>query len=445
MSGLEEPGDATRFLAKWVVTCDPQFSLFESGAVDVSGDRITWVGRAEDAPRVAVKTVECEGLLMPGLVNTHAHSPMTLLRGVGEGLPVDRWLSEAIWPREAHLTVDDIYWGMLLACDELLRCGVTTSCETYFHDEHVVDAALAAGLRCVVTPGIVHLQDAGDSWTWQYLLEKAQGLYSEAHGRGGLVSIGFGPHSAYTLPPEALSAIAKAALEVDALVHIHVAESLHEGAPIRAAHGISVPRLLARLGLLDARVLAAHCVWLSDDDMDLFAQHDVAVAHCPQSNAKLGSGIARLVDMRSRGLRVGLGTDGPASNNDLDLWEEMRLAPMLARAVGRDATLMKAEDALTLATRGGAEALSLDVGQLASGCLADLVHLDMEDARLVPVLDESDLVSHLLWSSSSRLVRDVWVGGRQVVRDGTCLTVDDAEARAQVQQRALRIAESVSA
>lgn len=379
---------------------------------------------------------------MPGLVNTHGHSPMTLLRGVGEGLPLDRWLSEAIWPREAHLVEDDVYWGMLLACDELLHCGVTTSCELYFHNQKLIEAVVQAGLRCVVTPGILDLPKAGPEGTWQKMLERAVALRSEAEGTAGLVTVGLGPHSAYALPPEALEAVASAAADSGALVATHVAETQEEGMRIAQAHGCTAPQLLERLGVLESPVIAAHCVWLTEEDMEIFARRRVAVAHCPQSNAKLGSGIAPLTRMLAKGLRVGLGTDGPASNNDLDLWEEMRLAPMLARAVSRDATAVRADQALALATREGAAALGLETGQLAPGFLADMIHVDIDDARFVPVLDAQDLVSHLAWASTSSQVTDVWVGGRQVVAQGACLTLDSANAREQVQIRARRIADA---
>jgi 5-methylthioadenosine/S-adenosylhomocysteine deaminase len=430
-------------VAEVVVTCDAAFSVFRPGVVDISGDRITWVGSVRTAPPAPDRVVRLNGLLMPGLVNCHSHSPMTLLRGVGEGLPLERWLREAIWPREANLTAEDVYWGMALACDELLRCGVTTSCETYFHNPSVVDAVVDAGMRCLVTPGIIDLPEGGPDWSWQHLLSSAVELHANASGRGGLVEVGFGPHAAYSLPPEALTEIAAKAQERSALVHVHVAETAHEVRAIEEQHGCRVPELLFRLGVLEARVLAAHSVWLDDGDIEMYRRHDVAVAHCPQSNAKLGSGIARLGDMLAADLRVGLGTDGPASNNDLDLWEEMRLAPLLARATSGDATLISAPQAISLATRCGADALGIPTGALETGRLADLVHLDLDDARFTPVVDQDDLVSHLLWSSSSRLVTDVWVGGRQVVHDGRCLTVDDAEARRQVQHRAERLAGAV--
>ncbi len=432
---------AVRLVAAAVVPMEPPGQVYRPGVVDLAGDRITWVGPAGAAPPHHGPQLQLSGLLLPGLVNCHAHSPMTLLRGVGEGLPLHDWLRKAIWPREAHLTPDDVYWGMTLACDELLRCGVTTSCESYFHDRRVVDAAVDAGLRCVVTPGIL---DPAGSGAWRRLLDIAVALHGEAHGRAGLIEIGFGPHAAYSLPLEALATTAHLAAEVDALVTLHVAETAAEGAALEAEHGMTVPALLASAGILDGRVLAAHGVWLTDDDVALFARHDVAVAHCPQSNAKLGSGVARLPHLLRSGIRVGLGTDGPASNNDLDVWEELRLAPLLARAVAGDAGALGAADALALATRGGGRALGLPVGCLHPGYLADLIHVRLDDSRFVPVLDDADLVSHLVWSGCSALVEDVWVGGRQVVRAGVCTTVDGRRARHEVQRRAERLAGAVA-
>ena len=251
--------------------------------------------------------------------------------------------------------------------------------------------------------------------------------------------MGFAPHAAYTVPAEGLAAIAAAAAARDALVHIHVAETAGEGDGVRAEHGCSVPELLERLGVLEARVLAAHSVWLSASDLDLYSAHDVAVAHCPASNAKLGSGVAPLAEFLARGLRVGLGTDGPASNDDLDLFEELRLAPMLARATAADPTVVTTAQALRLATRGGAEALGLDTGALSAGALADVIRLDLDHTRFSPVGGPSELVAQLVWSASSALVTDVWVGGRRVVADRRCLTVDRATVGHEVQARARRI------
>ncbi len=434
------PAATLRLQAGAVVTGDAAGTIWRPGVVDLAGDRIVHVGPAAGAPEHRGRARSLPGLLMPGLVNTHGHTPMTLLRGVGEGLPLDRWLRHAIWPREAHLTPDDVFWGMTLGCGEMLRCGVTASCETYFHDSAVVDAAVAAGMRCLVTPGILDVPDAGPGRGWRAMLDAAAALHAEADGRAGLIRVGLGPHAAYTLPLPALAAAGELARQLGTVLTIHLAETRAEDRALQEEHGVTVPALLDRLGVLDARVVAAHAVWLTDADIELLAERGVAVAHCPQSNAKLGSGIARLADLLRAGVTVGLGTDGPASNNDLDLWEELRLAPLLARARDADASAVGAVQALALATRGGAEALGLDAGVLAPGMLADVVHVRTDDARFVPVLDDADLVAHLVWSSASHLVSDVWVGGRQVVRDGVCTTVDTAEAARQVQRRAARLA-----
>jgi len=433
---------ATRYVADCVVTMDDLGRVHRPGVLDVVGDRVAWVGSPSDAPREGVRDERrVGGLLMPGLVNTHGHAAMTLLRGAGDGLPLRRWLTEAIWPREARLVPEDVWWGTQLGCAELLRSGVTTTCELYLHSRAVADAALDAGIRCVLTPGIFDLPGGGPTATWRHFLDDAGQLHAQYEGRDGRMTVGLGPHAAYTLPPEGLATVARAALDLDALVHIHVAETCEEDRAVRAMHGCGAPEALARAGVLDGRVLAAHCVWLDADGLDLFSRHDVAVAHCPQSNAKLGSGVADVGAMVARGIRVGLGTDGPASNDNLDLWEEMRLAPLLARAVACDASVMGTLDALALATRGGAAALGLACGALVPGLAADFVRVELDDAAFVPGGGDAEILAHLLWAASSRLVTDVWVGGRRVVRAGECTTVDLQRARREVAARARRLAD----
>jgi 5-methylthioadenosine/S-adenosylhomocysteine deaminase len=429
----------THYVADAVVTADEDGHIHRPGAIAVDGGRITWVGPAGERPTGADDVVVRGGLLMPGLVNTHAHSPMSLLRGAGDGLPLDRWLREVVWPREAQMTDDDVYWGMRLGCDEMLRAGVTTTCEMYLHGRPLLAAVRDCGMRCVLTSGIFDLPGAGPGATWQQTLADALELHREFDDPGGRIRIGLGPHSAYLLPPEALTAVAQAAAETGALVQIHLSETKAEGAPIEEVYGCSATALLARLGMLGPNLLAAHAVWLSPEDLALLAEHRVAVAHCPQSNGKLGSGVAPVAQMLASGLRVGLGTDGPASNDNLDLWEELRLAPVLARAVLGDAAALSTRDALHLATRGGAEALGLDTGSLAVGRRADFIRLDAEDAALTPVLEDPDIVSMVVWSASSRLVTDVWVDGVRVVADRCATLADGREARAEAVRRADRL------
>lgn len=434
-----------RLVADAVLPCDEALTIHRPGVVDVDDDgRIGHVGPADGAEPPPGQTVQhVGGLLLPGLVNTHGHAPMTLLRGTGEDLPLLRWLSEVVWPREGRLTPDDVYWGMALAAAEQLRFGVTTSCEMYFYEEAIVDAVRDAGSRCVVTAAVLTAPGMEHLGTWREQLEAAIALGDRhAGGTDPRIEVGLAAHAAYTLPLEALTAIGEAARTHDRLLHIHVAESQGEAAELEAAHGASVPALLERIGFLHPpRVLAAHSVWLSDDDIDIYRRNDVAVAHCPQSNTKLASGIARVTDLLEHGVRVGLGTDGPASNNDLDLWEELRLAPLLQRARTGDASALPAGTAIGLATRGGAGALGrADLGVLAAGRWADLMRLDIDDAAFTPLLTDRDLLAHLLWSAGARHVRDVWVAGRRVVSDGVVRTIDEPRARAEVQRRAARLA-----
>jgi 5-methylthioadenosine/S-adenosylhomocysteine deaminase len=271
-------------------------------------------------------------------------------------------------------------------------------------------------------------------------LDTALRLAAGAAG-DGLVEYGIGPHSAYTVPLPVLTQAAEAARKHDLLLTVHVAETATEGDELLATHGLSVPSLLAAHDVLGGRVLGAHCVHMDDGDLELWREYDVAVAHCPGSNTKLASGTARLRDMLDQGIRVGMGTDGPASNDNLDLFEDLRLAAQLARLRERDATALTAPEAFWLASGAAAAAIGReDLGQLTTGRRADLVHVDSEDIAFVPVGDALDLVTHLVWSVGSRHVRDTWVAGRQVVRDGVSTTVDEAALRADVQARAMRLA-----
>ncbi|HEX3334305.1 MAG TPA: amidohydrolase [Acidimicrobiales bacterium] len=429
-----------RLVADAVFTVDPDDTMLAPGAVEISDGLISWVGDPRRQPPGARTEVrELGGLLMPGLVNCHAHSPMTLVRSAGDGLPLDRWLSESVWPREALLNDDDVYWGMTLGAAELLGNGVTTTCEQYRHPTPVMEAVLDAGIRTVYTPGIFEVPGAGPGHSWQELLDEACRLFDTMHGRDGRLHLGFGPHAVYTVPPEGLREIAAEAQRRDALLQIHLAETAAEGAQVLAERGMSAPALLAAEGALDGRVLAAHAVWLDDDDIALLVEHDVAVAHCPGSNGKLGSGVAPLRTLLGRGVRVGLGTDGPASNDDLHLWDEMRLSALFARATAGDPGAVTTATALRLATRGGGEALGLPVGALEPGRPADVIRLRTDDARFTPSVTDAELLGHLVWAGAGYLVTDVWVGGTPVIEDGRLTTIDVDRARAEVGTRARRL------
>jgi 5-methylthioadenosine/S-adenosylhomocysteine deaminase len=425
-----------RFAARAVVIGDRAGTVVPDGVVDVEDGILRWVGPAADAPPAGDAPVtRLPGVLTPGLVNTHSHAPMVLFRGQGEGLPLDRWLREVMWPREARLTPEDVEVAMTAASAEMLRHGVTTSVEMYFHPERIAAAVRATGARSVIANPLIGLSGFG---TFDEQLATAVRLSAAGDAQ---VEYGIGPHAAYTVPLPVLTEAAAASREHGLLLTVHVAETATEGDELLATHGLSVPSLLAAHDVLGGRVLGAHCVHMDDGDLELWREYDVAVAHCPSSNSKLASGTARLRDMLDLGIRVGMGTDGPASNDNLDLFEDLRLAAQLARLRERDATALTAAEAFWLATGAAADAIGrADLGQLTAGRRADLVHVDSEDIAFVPVGDIEDLLTHLVWSVGSRHVRDTWVAGRQVVADGVSTTVDEVALRADVQTRALRLA-----
>jgi 5-methylthioadenosine/S-adenosylhomocysteine deaminase len=427
-----------RFTASALVVGDRAGTVVRDAVLDVDDGVIRWVGPAAEAPPAPDgELVALAGLLLPGLVNAHSHAPMVLFRGQGEGLPLDRWLREVMWPREARLTPDDVEVAMTAASAELLRGGVTTSVEMYFSPERIAAAVGATGARAVIAAPMVPLPGMPP-------LEEqmaAAGALAAGVPDDGSVEYGLGPHAAYTVPLPLLRRAAELSREHGMLLHLHVAETAAEGDELLAAHGLSVPALLAAHDVLGGRVLAAHCVHMDDGDLELWAEYDVAVAHCPASNAKLASGVARVRDMLDRRIRVGLGTDGPASNDGLDLLADVRLAAQLARLAGRDATALTAAEAFWLATGGAADAIGRpDLGQVAAGRRADLVHVDTGDLGFEPVGDATDWLTHLVWSGVSRLVTDVWVGGRQVVAAGAVTTVDAGALRTEVASRAARLA-----
>ena len=436
-----------RLTAPVVLPCDEQCTVLRDAVVDVDdAGRLAYVGPSAGAPAASAPVLALTGILMPGLVNVHAHTAMTGLRGMGGDLPLMRWLTEVIWPAESRVDADDVRAGMLVGALEMLGAGITTSVEMYFYSEAVVDAVLAVGSRAVVTPGIIAAPGWDRLGSWQQMLAgisrwiDADGV---RFGPGQRIELGYGPHAAYTLPTEALAEAGAAAQQRGALLHIHVAESAGEDTAIREAHG-SVPLLLENLGVLraGARVLAAHAVQLSDTDIAVLSRHRVGVAHCPGSNSKLASGIARLLDLRAAGIAVGLGTDGPASHDDLDLWTDARLAALLARLTSGDAAAVTAAQALLLATRGGAAALGRDdLGTLRPGGWADLVHISADNLAFAAGLDVPDgqLLANLVWAAGARAVRDVWVGGQRVIHGGKSTRVDAAEAHAALRARVTRL------
>lgn len=438
-----------RYLCDLALACDADFTIVADAALDVGTDgRIAFFGPASDAPALDgdAAVTKLSGVVMAGLINTHAHSPMTVMRGAGDGLPLLAWLSEAIFPREAHLTPDDVRAGMQLGAAEMLRAGVTTTCEMYAMEEAVVEGCVPSGIRLVATAGVISIIDADESGDISARLDAIGEFHRRHHREDGRVTVAFGPHSLYDLGAQRCGQTAAAARELDALLHIHVAESKGETAEVEAQHGgASCVQILADAGVLEGHTLAAHSIWLDDDDLATYAANDTNVAHCPISNMKLGSGICRVADMVDANINVSLATDGPASNDNLDLWEEVKVAALLARVADHDPTALTAPAVLTMATRNAARAVGVEAGELAAGAWADFIRIDTDDAALVPVTEHAELVSHLAWQGSGRRVSDVWVAGNQVVSGGEVLGVDEAQIRQEVQRRAERLTQAARA
>ncbi len=435
----------TRLIADALIPADGTDTIIFDAAIDIDANgRIEAVGTLEDIATAAgaadfdgeVRNVG--GLLMPGLVNAHAHTPMILMRSAGDGLPLQQWLTEAVWPREGKLTPDDIRWGQSLGSIEMLRAGVTTTAESYFHEDVILEAALATGQRVLVAGGILSALAPEDDAFGQRVQVVAD-YYDEFHNPDARSYVGFAPHSAYDHSPERLAIVAAAAGERDAVVAIHLEETEAERQLVLDQYGRTATTLLGESGMLDGRVLAAHGVWLDNDDRTLLASSGATVAHCPQSNGKLGSGIADVPAMLDAGIVVGLGTDGPASNDGLSLWDELRLAPLFARASSTNPEALDAATALDLATRQGARALGMDdVGEIRVGAWADIIRLDLDQPAFQPGLP-NELFNHVVWAGSAEHVTDAWVAGAQVVAAGETTLVDRHEAQREVAARASRL------
>jgi 5-methylthioadenosine/S-adenosylhomocysteine deaminase len=366
---------------------------------------------------------------MPGLVNTHTHAAMTCFRGLADDLPLMDWLENHIFPAESQLTPDWVYKGSLLACAEMIASGTTTFCDMYLHADAVARAAKAAGLRAVVGE-VLYDFDSPNYGPVEAGLRYTQTLI-EAWREDPLVRIAVEPHSAYLCGPELLrEAKAIADREATPMV-IHLSESAQEVDQIRKRYGKTPTAHLADIGFLGPRLVADHCVALTEADMDLLAEWDVKVAHNPESNMKLASGVAPVPDLLARGITVGIGTDGCASNNDLDLFQEMDTLAKLHKVHTMDPTVMDAATVTAMATRGGAKVLGLEekVGILAPGLQADIIVLDTARPHLVPMYH---VHSHLVYVMSGADVVTTIVGGKVLMEDRRLLTLDLEQVMADV-------------
>lgn len=426
-----------------VVTADAAGTVIRDGAVAVAGGRISALGPSAGivGQGGAARVIDAGGmLLMPGLVNTHCHAADSLFRGLVEDLSLEPWL-RAVWKAEgAILTPETVLLGAELGFAELLLGGVTTVMDMFWHPRRTVAAAQAVGMRVSTGgiffdfPGVDHLDHAGR-------LAEARTFFEEFAGAEDVIPAAL-PHGTYTVGPEHLADAKRLADEFGALFCTHAAETQAEQADIARRYGRSVIRHLDALGLLDARTVLAHCVWLDDEEIAILARTGATVSHNPVSNLKLASGIARVPDLLAAGVRVTLGTDGAISGNDLDLWMALRLAATLHRGATLRADAVTTAQALRMVTLDGAAALGAAdrIGSLEVGKFADMILLDLARPHAVPMFDPA---THIVFSTAKSDVRHVFVGGEQVVRDGALLRLDLEATLAEVAALAPRVAASI--
>ena len=424
-----------------VVTIDKDRRVIEGGAVAIDGGAIVAVGPAAEiaAAYKGRETLDAGGgIVLPGLVNAHTHAPMVLFRGVADDLKLMDWLQKYIFPAEKNnVTAAFVKAGTELAALEMIRSGTTTFADMYYFEDQVAEACDAAGMRCVPGETLIEFP-APDNKTIPDALAYTEKFLKRWAGHPR-VTAAVAPHSTYLASPDTIKASRALADRYGAPLLIHLSESEDEQKTVRERYGKTPTEHLRDLGLLRRGVLGAHGIWLTEGDRRVLRQADVGVAHCPQSNMKLASGAAPVTAMLKEGMRLGLGTDGAASNNDLDMFEEMATAAFLAKHAAGDPTAAPAAAVLEMATLGGARALGMEdrIGSLEAGKRADVVIVDVRDPRLVPMYDP---VSHLVYATKGADVRHVIVEGKVVLRDRDVLTLDERAVMA----RATALAKDVS-
>ncbi|MCM3495167.1 amidohydrolase [Paenibacillus lactis] len=421
---------------KWMVK-NGTFAVLQEGQhvlrgyMVVEDDRITYLG--EEEPQVDAETQVMDGthlLFLPGLVNTHGHAAMSLLRGFGDDLALQVWLQEKMWPMEAKFTADDVFWGTSLSVLEMLKGGTTTFVDMYDHMDQVAKVVQDSGMRGVLTRGVIGLCPPE---VQKQKLDEAIAFAKDWHGQAeGRITTMISPHAPYTCPPDFIEKFVQAAHDLNLPIHTHMSETAAEVQQNVNDYGQRPVAHLEKHGVFSRPTLVAHAVHLTDEEIEILAKHDVAVSHNPGSNLKLASGVARVPELLKAGVTVSLGTDGPASNNNLDMFEEMRLAALIHKGVSGDPTAIPAAEALRMGTEYGARSAFLDnVGRLAVGMKADMIALDTDQAHFLP---RTDYISHSIYSASAKDVEHVWVDGKQVVKHGSCLTLDEERIRREAQR-----------
>ncbi|MFE5317219.1 amidohydrolase [Paenibacillus sp. NPDC056579] len=402
------------------------------GCMVIEGNVITYIGKEAPLP-LDHYDEQINGnnkLYMPGLVNTHCHAAMSLLRGYGDDLALQVWLQEKMWPMEGKFTAHDVQWGTQLSILEMIKGGTTTFVDMYDHMNEVAQAVEQSGMRACLTRGVIGLcppevQDAK--------LKEAIQFAKDWHGKaGGRITTMMSPHAPYTCPPDYIERIVQAAHDLDLPIHTHMSETAREVQDNVDSYGARPVAHLEKLGVFARPTLIAHGVHLTDEEIQVLKKYDVRVSHNPGSNLKLASGIARVPELLNNGVKVSLGTDGAASNNNLDMFEEVRLAALIHKAVTGDPVAVPAEAALRMGTLEGAKSIWLDdVGALEAGMKADFIALDIDQPHFFP---KTNFISHVVYSASAKDVTDVWVDGARIVKDGECLTLDEEKVLFEAQR-----------
>ena len=428
-----------------IVTMDERGSLIEDGAVAVEHGRIVAVGRRADIEKsyTGRETIEARGrVVMPGLINGHTHIPMTLFRGLADDLDLNEWLTKYIFPAEGkNVTEDFVRVGARLGLAEMIRGGTTTYCDMYYFEDAIADETAKAGVRGVLGETVIDFPVA-DNKTHEEAMAYTEKYIEKWRGHA-LITPAIAPHAPYTVSEAHLKAVRDLSNRLRATIVIHVAETRKEVEDVTRDHAASPVAYLARIGFLYDRVIAAHTVHLTTEEIELLKRLGVGAVHNPQSNMKLASGVARVPEMLKADLSLGLGTDGAASNNDLDMWEEMDTAAKLHKLTTNDPRVVSAREVLGMATIRGARALHLEreTGSLERGKRADLIVVDMDALNQTPMYN---VYSHLVYATKAADVRTVVIEGRVVMRDRRLLTLDEESIKRDARAYRVRISQSLA-
>ncbi len=417
-----------------IVTMNPAFEIIESGIIGIHDGKIAYL--AKETPKSPVpdanKRIDAKGsIVMPGFVNTHTHLPMTLFRGLSDDLPLDLWLTEHIFPAEAkHVQPESVRWGTLLACCEMLLSGTTTCCDGYFLEDHVAAAFQESFMRGVLAQGIIDFPAPGVPDP-DGNVDEAIKFVEKWKQKSPLIRSSIFCHSPYTCSEKTLKNAKKAALDNDVLFQVHVSETYQERKDCERQHGISPVQYLDKLGLLDKNTLLVHAVWIDDTDMEVISESGACISHVPESNMKLASGIAPLPNMLKVGITTGIGTDGCASNNTLDLFTTMDICAKIHKVAALDPTAVDALTVLAMATISGAKSIGLGdiTGSLELGKAADIIIIDIRKPHLTPIYSP---VSHLVYAAKGSDVTDVLIAGKHVVQNRQITTLNTDEIIEQV-------------